>query len=157
MDTKAADKAPPTVEEPNFLNIEDILNHNELATLDVEVPDWGKNGKPGVIRLRQLSAEEAVAFGETQKTPAAQNTSNIRLVMLSAVKPGTGNPGKPLFDNPAMLGALQKKSVRAWNKLSDAALALNGFTKASAEAIKNGSGETVPAVSPTDSPQSSGG
>jgi hypothetical protein len=111
----------------NVLDLESILAADDLQTAYVEVPEW-----KGTVKIRQLSADESLKFFETNKDPQHQKTSNLRLVMASAIK----EDGSLLFTQD-QFNNLAKKSMRAINRISDAALNLNAFTREKEKAVKN--------------------
>jgi hypothetical protein len=107
------------------LTAKEILEQNDLDTVDVEVPEWG-----GVITLRSLSAGEAMGFiDQFQKNP---KESALELLIASAVDA----EGDPLFRKED-LEALKAKGLKAILRLQTAAMELNGladFAAARAEA-----------------------
>ncbi len=124
-------KAVDAVEETQFLSAEDILSSEDITTLDLEIPEWPKNGRPGVVRLKTMTGAEAVKFEKVMKGPQ-RDLGTPLLISACAVK----QDGTPLFTSD-QVAKLQQKSVRVFNRLQKAALELNGFTKEAEEVAKN--------------------
>ena len=117
-----------------MLTVDDILGAEDLTTIDVEIPEWPKNGNPGVIRLKTMTAKESIFFTKSmQNNPQNRDNAMIRLIQRCAIT----DAGDPLFTE-AQVKALSEKSVRVFNKLQKAALELNGFTDLAEQAAKNG-------------------
>jgi len=113
-----------------------ILSVVDQQTEDVEVPEWG-----GVVRLRTLTAAEAIKFSEGVKK--GDDNAAIRILMMSAVN----EDGTPMLleeDIPE----LRKKSLKTIFRLQKAALRLNGLGKDEVSDAKSASSEATPAVSP---------
>ena len=104
----------------------DIFAIDDLDTIDVEVPEWR-----GSIRIRKLTAEEAITFGETVDGPA-RRSANVRLVIACAVD----DHGKSLFTKEH-LEPLKRKSMKAINLIATEALRFNGLLKEDEGRAKN--------------------
>lgn len=107
-----------------LLTAEEILAASDLATVDVEVPEWG-----GTVRLRQLSAGETITFSEAAS--GNKKLGTVKLIAMSAVD----ESGNRLFTDK-QVEALKSKSIKIFVKLQKIALELNGFTEKE-EALKN--------------------
>jgi len=106
-----------------YLTAEQILGMDDLNTMDVEVPEWPIDGEPGTIRLKTLSAREAMTFQKSmQSSPRAREDAMVNIVVLSAVDEDNNR----LF-NPKQVEALRDKSVKVFTRLQTAAMELNGF------------------------------
>ena len=103
-------------ESKGILSASDILNAEDLDTVDVEVEAWG-----GAIRLQALSAAEAIKFTDSLKGDGKKN-ANVRIVLLSAID----EDGNRLFDNKE-LASLKEKNLRILNEIATKALVLNGL------------------------------
>jgi hypothetical protein len=126
----------PESEEPdydNLLDFEDIVKADDTQPVPFLIPEWPKNGKPGVLLFIPLSAEEAIKFAEENKTPNVAKSSTIRLIMKSAVN----KDRTPKFDDPKMLQAMLKKSMKVYNRMAQFVMDLNGFSKKAQEVLKN--------------------
>jgi hypothetical protein len=111
-----------------LLTAEEIFAAEDIETVDVEVPEWkGKDGKPGIVRLRTLSGEEASKFVQTD-----QQNGAVRVLFLSAVK----EDGTPLFEDEASLEKLRRKSLKAIVRLQKEALRINGLSPEAEAATK---------------------
>lgn len=120
-------------------SLADLLGIEDRKYVEVPVPQWG-----GSVRVRSLDAGEAIQFAEANKINA--KTATLRLVALSLCDE-EGNRIVP--DNK--VDALKAKNVEALTVIAQAALELNGYTKAAKDDVKNDSGEAPSDASPTDS------
>lgn len=136
------------------LSMEDVLSVDDREYVNVLVPEWG-----GSVRLRVLTALEALDFHEQLKNPNVSKKAMIRLVHLCAVNAD----GTQMFPRPDQVDALGKKNIKALMRLQDAALEINDLLpeaekdkrkKREAE-LKNGSGEVEAGDSLSNSPSSS--
>lgn len=106
-----------------LLSRDQILKAQDLATEDVNVPEWG-----GMVRVKGLSGTERDRFeasfiGENTKNKR-RNLANLRarLVALTVVD----KEGKPLF-RPNDVEALGQKSAAALDRVFDVAVRLAGM------------------------------
>lgn len=121
-----ASAAPAEIEEKNYLSAEDIFAADDIDFVEVEVPEWKRNGKPGVIRLRAMNASEAIKFGEDVKDKAKLAESYVRIIALTAVKVNPdGTCGDPLFMGDVAVHNLRKKKNAVFIRLQKAAMKLN--------------------------------
>ena len=104
-----------------FLSARQILGADDIKIIDVDVPEWN-----GVVRLRMMTAAEAAEFDTSKKDSAA------RLVVLTAVD----EEGQRLFSNDD-IPSLQKKALRAFVRLQEAGLRLNGLLAEDVPKTKN--------------------
>jgi hypothetical protein len=107
-----------------------ILAASDLATTDVEVPEWG-----GTVRVRALTGTAREAFGRSLIGPDGKSSTvgyTAKLIAVSVV----GEDGKPLFtmDDLEVLG---DKCAPALERIADAAESLN---KMKAGAIEEAQG-----------------
>lgn len=122
-ETTAAATAVPT-EDVNYLSADDILNSEDIDYVDVTVPEWKRNGQPGVIRLRAMTADEAIKFTEELKDKAKSVDSYIRIVAATAIDPHTG---ERLFRGDVMVARLRSKKSGIFIRLQKAAMKLNNL------------------------------
>ena len=117
-----------------YLTAEQILEMDDLNTMDVEVPEWPIDGEPGIVRLKTLSAREALTFQkQMQVNSKAREDAMVSIVVLSAVDEN----GERLF-NQKQVELLRDKSVKVFTRLQTAAMELNGFSNPSKDAdVKN--------------------
>lgn len=113
-------------EDKHFLTAKDILDSNDLETAEMEVPEWG-----GTLRLRVMTADEAIKFQDVLNTPA-KKSAWVKLLALCAVDAD----GNRLFSDREM-ELLKKKSTAVFLRLQDFLLKLNGFTQEAADKAKN--------------------
>lgn len=113
--------------EKRTLTAEEILSSVDAQYCEIDCPEWG-----GAVRLRSLSAEEALHFAETAKKD--EKNGAAMLVVMSAVD----DQGKQLFTFENIT-AIRRKSMRVINRLQTAALKLNGLDDVSKaqDAAKN--------------------
>lgn len=114
-----------------------ILAVVDQQTEDVDVPEWD-----GVVRLRTLTAAEAIKFSEGVRK--GEENAAIRILLLSAVN----EDGTPLFLDED-IPELKKKSMKVMLRLQRAALRLNGLSGGELTEAKNVSSEAKPGASPT--------
>lgn len=106
-----------------ILTAEQILGMDDLNTVDVEIPEWSVDGQPGVVRLKALSAREALTFQrQMQSNAKAREDAMITIVVLSAVDEN----GNRIF-NEKQVELLRDKSVRVFTRIQKHAMELNGF------------------------------
>lgn len=110
-----------------LLTKEAILDSNDFAYEDVEVPEWG-----GSVRVASLSAAERDKFEQmiVDKKSGAIKLDNIRAVLAAHVI--VDAEGNRLFTNADLI-ALSKKSARAVDRVFRVAQKLNAFTDADVE------------------------
>jgi len=118
-----------------YLTAEQILEMDDLNTMDVEVPEWSIDGEPGIVRLKTLSAREALTFQkQMQVNSKAREDAMVSIVVLSAVDEN----GERLF-HQKQVELLRDKSVKVFTRLQTAAMELNGFSNPNKDAdAKNG-------------------
>jgi len=135
-----------------ILNRAAILAANDLATVTVDVPEWG-----GAVIIRSMTGAQRDAYETSLMTKDSSgrysvDTENMRakLVIFTAVD----ETGSPLF-TPDDLPALASKNAAVIERLFVAAQRINGLSKdAVADAEKNSvSGQ--PDASASGSPQPS--
>jgi len=115
-----------TVPQKKLLSADDILNAEDLITVDVEVPEWG-----GTVRLRSLSGDQVAKFIELTQD-STQRDSSTRILVMSAID----EEGKQLFTEE-QIKTLQKKSFRAVIRLQEKALEINGMSPEAEVKVKN--------------------
>ena len=133
--TKDAPEAPQKP-ETGLLGAAAILSAPDLATVDVDVPEWG-----GTVRVRALNGRERDAFEAScmkERKDGTQEfiTRNMRakLVALALVD----DKGQRLFADEDV-AALGKKSAKALSRVFDAASALNGITPDDVKSLEGNS------------------
>ena len=111
-------------DEDGLLSAADILGCDDRSYVDVDVSQWWKVEGKGTIRIRSLSAKEAVALTNLEK-----QESMIQVVARCAIDEN----GRRMFTDK-QVEALKKKSFAAFIAIQKAAMKLNGL---SAEEVKN--------------------
>lgn len=109
--------------ETQSLSATDILEQSDTDPLRVEIPEWRKKGsdKPGVLWLRVLPADEAIAMQDlVLKDEASKKEGMFRMVIACAID----EQGNRLFTEAA-LEPLKKKAFKVLNRLQVLALRHN--------------------------------
>ncbi len=138
-------QAPTEVDADDleFLSFEDILTQDDLKYKDVIVPEWAKNGKPGVVRLRTMDGDERDHYVQTLNSRMAGTGSNrqvknyknltIILLQMTMIK----KDGSPLMTKK-QCQMMQKKNGDVIDRLYKKSLTLNGLREEDIEiASKN--------------------
>lgn len=134
---------------PSYLGKSDILNANDDAYEDVQVPEWG-----GVVRVRRLSAAEKDAFEasimdirqERGRVVERPNLVNMRSKLVARCI--VDAEGQLVFDE-SDIPALGRKSGAALDRVVAAAKRLNRMTDADLQELVQGLKNDPPAASPT--------
>jgi hypothetical protein len=109
-----------------------ILEVNDLKTIDVDVPEWpNADGTPGMVRFRQLSAEEAMRLTDEMKSH--DDNDGMYVMLARTMCDENGNAVFTLEDVPA----LRKKSMRVLMRLQDEALRINNMLGKETTNLKN--------------------
>lgn len=119
--------------EPNYLTAEEILSIPDVEYKDVEVPEWSKDGRPGIITLRSMSAAEALAYAEDKDKHGG--------VVAIAMSAWDKRNNRPLFSK-SQVELLKTKRNKVFQLLQREVMKLNGWRtqaerEAEAEAAKN--------------------
>jgi hypothetical protein len=133
-----------------LLGRDDILNADDIVYEEVPVPEWTKNGKAGVVRVKALAAierddfEKSLVLGTIGNKNTKIDTSNIRAKLCARAIVGRDN--QRLFtDNDVMrLGA---KSAAALNRVYEVAARLAKITEEDIEELKGNSDSDPSGVS----------
>jgi hypothetical protein len=133
-----AQEAPPVgVSAPvRLLTRDAILAAPDLATIEVDVPEWG-----GVVRVRALSGAERDAFeascmkekhdGKTQFDPRNMRAKLVALCLVD-------ERGLRLFQQDDVK-SLGRKSAKALSRVFDAAAKLNGLSDEDVKSLEGNS------------------
>lgn len=126
---------PPSPEVPRknrILTAEQILGMDDLNVEEVEIPEWSVDGQPGILRLKTMSAREAMNFQKQMNvSPKAREDAMINLIVMSIVD----ERGERLF-TAKDVERLRDKSMRVFVRLQKAAMSLNGFDDNAAATAK---------------------
>lgn len=115
-----------------ILSAEQILGMDDLNTIDVEIPEWPVNGEPGLVRLKTMSAREALNFQKQMSaSPKNRDDAMINVVVMSAVD----EAGTRIF-TAKQVEQLRDKSIKVFTRLQKAAMELNGFSEPGTQAAK---------------------
>ena len=139
----AAAAAPIPEDEQRLLTAEEILGLDDLDYKDIHIPEW-----KGTVRIRSLSALDALEYFRDVRIPAKKDDAMLLIIIKSVVDVA----GNRVF-KPAQIDMLRKRNFRVFARLQDEILVLNGFNKdqkkQEAES-KNASGEAAGDASPTN-------
>lgn len=120
--------ATPTP-QPRLVSAQDVYDAPDLTHADVPVPEWTPAGEleefgARNIRLLEMSAGQAIKFTESiGDNAASRNKAIVNIIRITAVD----LEGKQLFAGSGAMEKLMAKSFKVYQRLSDAALKLNGF------------------------------
>lgn len=106
------------------LTADDIFGTDDLTVVPFKVPEWQKNGKPGVIFFKVMSADAASMFQEMLKVKDQRRNAMVHLIAACACS----SDGRLLFDEDAV-AKLQKKNVAVFMRMQDFLLKLNGMSR----------------------------
>jgi hypothetical protein len=123
----------------------DIFATRDLATQEIDVPEWG-----GVVYVRELAARQAIALEKIASpggTEAVEDRGR-RMMDFMLVESVCDHEDKPIFTADD-LPALHEKKSAVLMRLFNAALKINGLDKASAEASAKKSDGEIAAASPS--------
>lgn len=143
-----------------YLSADNILEAKDLAVQDVTVPEWpDAQGNPGIVCLRQLSAEGMMRMTEDMNEHPKEG------MFIILVHTACDKDRQPVFPLPEdedarkeqlaqYVKALKGKNFKVLNVLQFAAMKVNDMGPRVPGAIKNASSGAVPDASPTSSPKS---
>lgn len=107
------------------LTAADILNTDDTTVVPMEIPEWKKDGKPGVLYFKVMTADQAIKFQELLATPAHRRSVFVRLLADCACD----SQGNLLFKT-SDLEQLRKKQVSVFVRMQKFLLQLNGMASA---------------------------
>lgn len=127
MSDDKREQTAPVPASVKFLSREDILAAKDIELTPLDIPEWG-----GSVYLRPLNAAQAMELTKEARTNPDNDSVNT---MIASV---VNERGEQLFTR-ADLELLKVKSARAFMRIRDQAMVLNGFRepKKTAEAAKN--------------------
>ena len=124
-----------------LLSAASILAANDLKTVDEPVPEWpNADGSPGIIRLRELTAEASLTL--TKRMEAGEGDDGMFIIIAMSAIDAEGN----LLFTEEDIKALKKKNLHVLNRLQRICLRMNN---PGAAVLKNVLGEAVTDASPT--------
>ncbi len=129
---EVATPEPPTpAPATGLLTADEIYAADDLKFEDIPVgewtPGWTEDGdvEPRCIRLLEMSADQAIEFTDSlQSDKKSRNKAMVNIIRLTAVDLA----GNKLFGASGAMQAMMQKSSNVYQRLSVAALKLNGFT-----------------------------
>ena len=114
-----------------LLSASRILDSVDLPTVDEPVPEWpDETGQPGVIRFRQLSAEDMTLL--TKEMDNGKGDDGMYLIIVRSAIDADGNK---LFTDDD-IAKLKGKSLHVLNRLQRVCLKLNDMTPEAKAALK---------------------
>ncbi len=110
-----------------YLSAEQILDADDLAHEDVDVPEWG-----GTVRVRELPGTERDKFeaqfvGKDGASVRAEGLEGFRARLAAAAI--VDESGKQLFRSVAETKRLGEKSARALQRVCDVAMTLSKMSE----------------------------
>jgi hypothetical protein len=113
------------------LSAQNIFDSMDLLVEEEPVPEWTPKGadEPFVIRLKIMTAAEALEFTAESKKDSDKGKDLARILQICAVD-GNNNP---LF-NKGQVDMLMKKSLPVLMRLQNKCLKMNGLAKDKEEA-----------------------
>lgn len=115
---------PEDQDQDQLLTAADILDSDDESYVDVDVSKWWKVGDKGTIRIRSMTAREALAF---------RNIDNQESMISVVSRCAIDQDGNRLFTD-RQVERLKKKCFAAFITIQEAAMRLNGL---SSEKAKN--------------------
>jgi hypothetical protein len=116
--------------ERRVLKADDIFGADDKKFVEVPTPEWGGDG--AVVRLRTLTALEAIQFSKENSNPASQHNAVVKIVQLCSVD----EEGNQLFPDVRQFNKVAGKSLKVLGRLQQAALELNGLREPTADLKK---------------------
>ena len=110
--------------QEQLLTAGDIFDADDLGIETMEVPEWKKNGKPGVLGLRVLTAEEVIKFQDVLKSETGKKSGWIRILALAACDA----QGNRLFTEND-IEKLKKKNAAVFFRAQKQLLQMNGMAR----------------------------
>lgn len=104
------------MEDAKVLSASDIVGKEDFEYKDIEVAEWG-----GIVRLRVMTAAEAIQFTEDMKGQSRKNAM-LKIVALCAVDA----TGKRMFTDDKVQ-TLGQKNLKVLMRLQREAIELNGL------------------------------
>ncbi len=108
-----------------YLSADDILgmaDGEDLPIHEVEIPEWKKDGEPGILRYRAMTADRALAFNESIKIPAKRADAWVRILAECACN----EDGSLMFPDKAVLAKLKTRNAAVFMRLQEGFMAVNG-------------------------------
>ena len=117
------------------MTADEIYEADDLKFEDIPVPEWSPGWVKGVglpddieprcLRLLEMSADQAIEFTDSIQADAkSRNNAIVNIIRLTAVD----LDGNRLFAEDGSMQNMMRKSFNVYQRLSTAALKLNGFT-----------------------------
>lgn len=118
-------------EDLSPMSLEDIFSTDTTEYANVEVPALARNGRPGIVRIRSLSAGEMIEFMEANEDPKKKKVAGIRLIIKSVVDGQGRNTGREEHE-----ALWKRQSTAVTSVIIDEIMKLNKMGKYS-ETAKN--------------------
>lgn len=110
------------------LSKEQILQADDLKTIDLNVPEWG-----GSVRIRTMTGEARQQFQEAINAPKGKLPKNVMEALLVSCL--VDDAGGQLF-SAEDIEALSRKNSSVLQRVWEAAAELNGLTERSIKDIE---------------------
>ena len=110
-----------------LLTPEQIWESDDLIHEDIPIPEWTpgwvEGDDPANLRLRIMTAKEAIDFAKAMENPQNERSAIVRAVLKTAID----EEGKLLFPGSGDFDKLLGKSLAPYKRIREVFFRLNGF------------------------------
>ena len=110
-----------------LLTPENIWEAKDLVWEDIPIPewtpDWVEGMDPANLRLRIMTAKEAIDFAKAMENPQNERSAIVRAVLKTAID----EEGNLLFPGSGDFDKLLGKSLAPYKRIREVFFRLNGF------------------------------
>ena len=110
-----------------LLTAENVWEADDLIHEDIPIPEWTpgwvEGDDPACLRLRIMSAKEAIAFAKAMENPNNERSAIVRAVIKTAID----EEGNLLFPGDGDFAKLLDKSLAPYKRIRKVFFSLNGF------------------------------
>ena len=111
-----------------LLSADAVWAADDLVWEDIPIPEWTPDfvegvGDPSCLRLRIMTAKEAIDFAKAMENPNNERSAIVRGVMKTAID----EEGKLLFTGSGDFDKLLGKSLGPYKRIRKVFFKLNGF------------------------------
>lgn len=110
-----------------LLTPENVWEANDLVFEDIPIPEWTpgwvEGDDPSCLRLRIMTAKEAIDFAKAMENPNNERSAIVRAVVKTAVN----EEGELLFTGSGDFDKLLGKSLAPYKRIRKVFFSLNGF------------------------------
>ncbi len=110
-----------------LLTAENVWEADDLVHEDIPIPEWTpgyvEGDDPACLRLRIMTAKEAIDFAKAMENPQNERSAIVRAVIKTAVD----EEGALLFPGDGDFKKLLDKSLAPYKRIRKVFFSLNGF------------------------------